>query len=135
MTPYTMDFDAFRAAYPAFTEAAISEDQLKALWGVVETMLGDGKGNFAYPAPQNGPILNAALCHLCTLELNGLQQPGRIASASQGSVSTSFDNLQVKAESGQWWNQTKCGALFWVLTRRYRTACRVYLGNHYHPWG
>lgn len=135
MTPYNMDFANFRSIYPAFTEEVVSDEQLQYLWGVVESMLGDGQGNFIYPAPQNGPILNAALCHLVTLATNGMPQPGWIASASQGSVSTSFDNLQIKSESGQWWNQTKCGALFWVLTQRYRVACRFYQGSNYHPWG
>ena len=135
MTPYEIDFETFRNAHQGLTEEVISDEALEFLWGVVKTMLGDGNGNFVYPSPQNAAILDAALCHLATLSINGMPQPGRIASASQGSVSTSFDNIQINSESGLWWNQTKCGALFWILTQRYRVACRFYRGSNYHPWG
>jgi hypothetical protein len=134
-TPFELDLAVFRAAYPAFTEEKISDEQIQYLWGVVNAQLGDGKGNFLYPAPQNQAILFAALCHLVTLELNGRDQPGVLSSASEGSVSANFQNLQIKSETGQWWNQTKCGALFWVLTQKYRMGCRFYGSRHYHPWG
>ena len=135
MTSFELDISKFRAIYTGLTECAISDESLENLWCVIVTQLGDGKGNFPYPAPANQAILYAALCHLATLQTDGLNQPARIASAGEGSVSTSFENLQVRSEQGQWWNLTKCGALFWVLTQKYRVGCRFYAGNHYHPWG
>lgn len=135
MTFYELDFEAFRAAYPAFTEEKVSEAQLSASWYAIKSLLGDGEGNFPYPKVNIQPILYAALCHLLTLETNGLDQPSRVASATEGSVSTSFENLQSKTELGSWWNLTKCGALFWVMTLRYRTGCKLYHTKRYHPWG
>lgn len=135
MTPCTLDIEAFRAFYPGLTEEVISDAELENLWGVLCVQLGDGEGNFPYPEATIKQILFAALCHLATLATNDMNQPGRIASASQGSVSASFENIQIKSETGQWWNQTKCGALFWVLTQRYRTGCRFYHTRKYHPWG
>ncbi len=135
MAFYELDAAAFRAAYPAFTEEAVSAEQLAASWKAVKVLLGDGEGNFPYPEAKMQPILWAALCHLLSLDGNGLDQPSRIASATEGSVSTSFENLQSKTEAGSWWNLTKCGALFWVLTMPYRTGAKLYYAKPYHPWG
>lgn len=135
MTPYTLDIEDFRKVYPGLSEEVISDEGLENLWAVVSVQLGDGEGNFPYSPKTIKPILYAALCHLATLQTSDSNQPGRVASASQGSTSVSFENLQVKSETGQWWNQTKCGALFWVLTQRYRTGCKLYRGSNYHPWG
>lgn len=135
MTPFRLEISEFRLMYPGLTAEVINDSTLEALWGVVSTLLGDGEGNFIYPSPANKAILYAALCHLATLHTSALDQPGRVASASEGSVSTSFENIQVKSEQGQWWNLTKCGALFWTLTQRWRVGSKVYCGSNYHPWG
>jgi hypothetical protein len=135
MTPFELNCSTFRSLYPGLTEDVISDEMLQALWGVIEALLGDGEGNFPYPETTIQTILYTALCHLATLETNGMNQPGRIASATEGSVSTSFENIKIQSEVGEWWNQTKCGALFWVLTKRYRVACRFYGGRKFHPWG
>ena len=135
MTFYELDFEAFRSAYPAFSEEKVSEAQLSASWDEVKVLLGDGEGNFPYPEQTIKAILFAALCHLLTLKTSSIEQPSRIASATEGSVSTSFENLQVKTDSGAWWNLTKCGALFWAMTMRYRTGCKLYHSPKFHPWG
>lgn len=136
MTPFALDIGDFRTVYPGFSSyEVISDEELDYLWGILVSLLGDNDGNFPYPAATIKPILYAALCHLVTLHTSDMSQPGRVASASQGSTSVSFENIQIKAEQGQWWNQTKCGALFWVLTQRYRVSCRFYRGSNYHPWG
>lgn len=135
MTPFSLDIETFRACYPGLTEAVISDTELENLWGVISVMLGDGAGNFIYPAPANQTILYAALCHLATLQTNGMTQPGRVSSANQGSVSVGFENIHVNSYNGQWWSQTKCGSLFWVLTTKYRVGCKLYVGSNYHPWG
>jgi hypothetical protein len=45
---------------------------------------------------------------------------GRIASATQGSVSVTAD-MGAQPRSAAWWNQTQPGASFWASTARYRT--------------
>ncbi len=46
---------------------------------------------------------------------------GRIASASEGSVSASFEN-NYPAGSAQWFQTTKYGSDYWNATKAYRTA-------------
>lgn len=133
--PFELKIADFRAAYPGLSESVISDDELANLWLSIEALLGDGEGRFPYPEKLAKPILYSALCHLATLQTNGMAQPGRVASATEGSVSTSFDFIKTNSESGDWWNQTKCGALFWQLTRRFRVACRFYGSRNFHPWG
>ena len=82
MTPFELNCSTFRSLYPGLTEDVISDEMLQALWGVIEALLGDGEGNFPYPESTIQTILYTALCHLATLETNGMNQPGRIASAS-----------------------------------------------------
>nr|DAH90053.1 MAG TPA: Protein of unknown function (DUF4054) [Caudoviricetes sp.] len=135
MTPFSLDIPTFRECYPGLTEEVISDTELETLWGAIAVMLGDGEGNYPYPESTIQPILYAALCHLATLETNGQDTPGMVTSASQGSTSASIQALTIKSEIGQWWNQTKCGALFWVMTKRYRVGCRFYRGSNFHPWG
>ena len=135
MTPFGLDVDAFRECYPALTEERISDEQIENLFGVVSAMLGDGEGNFPYPEATIQAILFSALCHLVTLSLNDSESPSRIASASEGSVSVSFENVTWQGEDASWWSLTRCGSLFWILTKKYRTGCKLYTSSNYHPWG
>ena len=55
------------------------------------------------------------------LSADGLPQPvGRIASASEGSVSASFDNVTATPGTGAWFQQTQYGAAFWQATTSLR---------------
>ena len=69
------------------------------------------------------------------LMLNPAGQQGRIASASQGSVSTSFDLLKANSLTAQWWLQTPCGTQFWIMSQSYRKGGRVYISKHFHSYG
>ncbi|MDY3115978.1 MAG: DUF4054 domain-containing protein [Sutterella sp.] len=128
-TPFSFDIAEFRERYPGLTEAKISDGALNGCWDDVKALLADEEGNFPYPPSKIKPILFAALCHMATLATNDRDQPGRITSATEGSVSVSFEALQIKSETGQWWQQTKCGALFWALTLPYRSGLRFYPGR------
>jgi hypothetical protein len=50
---------------------------------------------------------------------------GRINSASEGSVSVQADYGQVSDQEA-WWVQTRYGAMYWQLTRVFRTAVGVF---------
>ena len=76
-----------------------------------------------------------ATCHLCTLALWPEGQGGRVASASQGSVSTSFDLIKSNKWLSDYWLQTTCGQQFWVLTASYRRGGKLYTSPQFHPWG
>lgn len=135
MTEIEFDYEAFLAKFPHIA-AAVTEEKLN------ETYITD---TFNLVAEWLGPrfisssncinILYFATCHLLTLDLWGNGQTGRVASASQGSVSTSFDLLKTKSTVGDWWVQTPCGQRYWILTAGLAKGGRLYTPNHYHPYG
>lgn len=70
--------------------------------------------------------LNYVTAHMAVL--NGAIAPGgivppvgRIASASEGSVSVSLD-MSALPGTEAWWNQTQFGATYWVMMNPYRRA-------------
>lgn len=136
----TFDIDEFRARFPHLTD--ISDATLQACFDDACTMYGndDSTSLFAYD-PDNGKLqrrtfLYAVTCHLATLQqwaANG--QAGRVTSASQGSVSTSFDLLKTNRDVPDWWYQTICGQMAWRLMAGKLCGGRVYLFKHHHPFG
>ena len=68
-------------------------------------------------------MLFLLIAHLATLQMridSGNEAVGRVASASEGSVSVVLDNGQTKG-SEKWYQQTAYGARYWALTKRYRS--------------
>lgn len=88
----------------------------------------------------NGPVVDAAkqlqLLNIVTAHVAALFAPkvpggdpanalvGRIASASEGSISVSADFGSLPS-SAAWWSQTRYGAMYWQLTKPYRNATFV----------
>lgn len=135
-----LELSEFRIWFPGLTETVISDELLEVLWEQAVVMVGDDDDNSF--APYNPPekkerkiLLYYALCHLATLATQPAGQPGRVQSATEGSVSTSFDLLKANSISAQWWLQTRCGAMYWQMTARYRYGGRVYAAKKSHPWG
>lgn len=137
-----LDLEEFREWFPGLTPCVISDELLDILWGQVCTIVGcDDSNSFAPYDPDATPpvlerkvLLYYALCHFATLSTRG-DQPGRVASASEGSVSTSFDLIKSNSQVAQWWNQTPCGSTYWALTGKYRVGGRLYVQSDFHPWG
>jgi hypothetical protein len=81
-------------------------------------------------------LLNLLTAHIATLA--GVVSPGgagstagqvgRVSSASEGSVSASFDVGTVYASQG-WYMSTTYGAQYWALTGKYRRARFVRSGR------
>lgn len=136
----TFDIDSLRSRYPHLSD--ISDATLEACFEDACVMYGntDSTSLFAYD-PDDGVysrriFLYAVTCHLATLQqwaANG--QPGRVASASQGSVSTSFDLLKTNRDTADWWYQTPCGSMAWQLLKGKLRGGRVYVFPHRHPFG
>lgn len=137
-----LDIEEFRKWFPGLTEEAISDVVLDVLWQQVCALLGNSDAtSFApYEPDATPPVIERkvqlyyALCHFATLSTRG-DQPGRVASASEGSVSTSFDLIKSESQTAQWWNQTPCGSTYWALTAKYRRGGRLYCSSNFHPWG
>ena len=96
-----LDIEEFRSWFPGLTEAVINDVLLGVLWDQVGAIVGTTDADsFAPFDPDATPpvlerkvLLYYALCHMATLSTRG-DQPGRVASASEGSVSSSFDLIK-----------------------------------------
>lgn len=119
------DYAAWTARYPEF--ASVGEPTATAYWteGTIYHA-NDGSGPVT-TVPVQQMLLNMVTAHIAAryATLGGVvpsptQPPGRIGSASEGSVSASFD-LNVPAGSAQWWAQTKYGLDYWTAMAPYRT--------------
>jgi len=117
---------AFVALFPQF--ASLTPTQLTTLILPIAELYcrNDGGGPVSSAATQTS-LLNLIVAHVAALMFPALLTPagqnppvGRIASASQGSVSISTDFPQEPNDA--WFNQTPWGAAFRRATAAYRTA-------------
>lgn len=131
----------FRAIYPGYSdEVKYPDAYLTEHFNSATLFIPNTDSSFVPYDPANGvtiraAILNYVTCHLLALAELPNGQAGRVASASQGSVSTSFDLLNGKSGAAQWWMQTQCGAMAWQLMSRFRLGGRIHSAPQFHPWG
>ena len=144
VTPGIVTFDptAFRTAFPAF--ASISDAILNGNFTYATLLLNNSCCSVVKDAPTRAQLLNLIVAHITSL-LNGANaQPpqgvvGRIANASEGSVSVGTEMLTL-SESAAYWNQTPWGAMYWRMTAQYRAAtyippvCDYGYGYGVGPW-
>lgn len=126
MTTGVVVFDpaAFFGRFPEFAQA--NPDTLTALFNEATLVLDNTDASIVQQIEQRQPLLWLLTAHLAALNIgvNGQapsQLVGRIASASEGSVSVSADNGAQPAKAA-WFMQTKYGAEYWQLTAGLRTA-------------
>jgi 1,6-anhydro-N-acetylmuramate kinase len=130
-TPFVFDYDSWVATFPdlqAITEAAaLNYFQMATLY-----VRNDGRG------PVNDPNVQATLLNLTTAHIAKMLSPqtagvpttggaepssaivGRIASATEGSVTVQAEMPEQPA-SAAWWNQTQYGAMAWKMMAPFRT--------------
>ena len=129
----SFDYAGWMARYPEF--ANVTQPQAQGYFN--EATLyhrNDGQGPVNNPASQD-LFLKMLTAHIAALYAPDLQgQPastivGRIASASEGSVSVSAD--MKGPESAEWYYQTKYGTSYWNATKQYRTM--RYKHGHVRP--
>ncbi|MBF0858168.1 DUF4054 domain-containing protein [Gluconobacter sp. LMG 31484] len=116
----TFDYETWSALYPAL---ASSTNQTQA--SDFFDQAGDTLNNTPRSPVQNlgrrARLLNLLTAHIAQLNLpasaggNGAGTVGRIASASEGSTSVSFD-MGAQSGSAAWFMQTQYGAMFWQAT-------------------
>lgn len=145
MSDVVFNESEFLARFPhlaiALNEGKLTQTYIIETYNGVAQWLGstDSTSMYPYDPAQNiytrKNLLYLATCHLLSLGLWSAGQPGRVASASQGSVSTSFDLLHTNSLVGQWWLQTPCGAQYWIQSAPYRKGGRIYIPSDYHPYG
>lgn len=140
-TVVTFDPVGFVAAFPEFT--SVQTARLTLIDQLVESTLYDNTG----AGPVNSPtmalnLINLLVAHLLTIfgpsvtasgnngvASNPSAPVGRLDSATQGSVSSSFAYDVPTNPSGPWYQQTKYGAMYWLATAQFRSARYIALGN------
>lgn len=114
MADVTLDISNFREHYPKFAEEKVSDAEVEDAWHFACSMCGstDKDSRLPYMPAAEPPVydrkiaLYLIMCHVLTIGMWGAGQAGAVQSASQGSVSTSFQLLQGKTTSESWWLQT-----------------------------
>jgi hypothetical protein len=113
---------AFLARYPQFS--VVSTPTLTACFDDAGLYLSNEDDSPVQNLDRREKLLWMLTAHIATLNgglAGGVAQPvGRTSSATEGSVSASFDYLQATPGSGAWFNQTQYGASFWAATTSLR---------------
>lgn len=131
------DAAAFVLRYPAF--AALNTAQpgvLQEYFDSATDFLNNTATSVVQDLTKRARFLNLITAHLATLD--GILTPrgqgsqagrvGRLASASEGSVSSSFDNGSQSANAA-FWQQTQYGSTYWAVTAPYRSM--RFVGKRY----
>lgn len=123
------DYTAWLAQYPIF--AAVTQPVAQGYFDLITLggMVDNSPCSIISDLPQRTQLLYLAVCHFAAI--NGAINPsqaqvvGRVNSASQGSVSASFDYNNQGGQNAAFWNQTTWGAQYYAMTLRFRTSFYV----------
>ena len=113
----------FKAAFPMFATVADAALSMNFAWATL--LLNNSCKSIVCDATLREQLLNFLTAHITAL-FNGVNgQPpsgavGRVADATEGSVSASLDYGQITNDEA-FFVQTQWGAFFWTATARWRT--------------
>lgn len=120
----------FAALYPEFT--GIDAGAALTQFNGATLLLDNSCASRVQDANKRLLLLYMLTAHLCLINTGtddgagNASQPqgivGRIADATEGSVSVSAEYASTVGESLAFFSQTKYGAMFWQATKAYRTA-------------
>ena len=119
------DVDYWKTRYPEFV--AMADALAQAYFDEATLYVDNSDGSPVTDATERKLLLNMVTAHLASINaVSASGRPaGRISSATEGSVSASFD-LQVPGTAG-WFGQTQHGFSYWQATAKYRMG-RIYPG-------
>lgn len=141
MTAVVFDASTFRELYPAFSdETKVTDAALEDCFDLAVEIVGNDSASLVPYDPTATPpvktrlqVLYALTCHLATMRyLWEPTQAGALTSATQGSVSAGF---AIDTSSDAWWNRTQCGAVAWMLLKRYASGAIYYGAEYIHRGG
>lgn len=128
------DGPEFVALYPEF--AGLTNQAMANAFTLATLLLDNSCGSRVQDANQRLQLLYLATAHVLflnsgTKDVNGVGSPppgivGRIASATEGSVTAAAEYSSEVSQSEAFFIQTKYGAQFWQMTAAYRTM--LYFG-------
>ncbi|SPL70858.1 DUF4054 domain-containing protein [Acinetobacter stercoris] len=114
------DIVKFREWYP---EVTLTDAQLQLLFIKAGMQLNNTEHSCVQNLLEREVLLYLLVAHLAILRMQvekGNTAVGRVASATEGSVSVSFDYGQTLPNE-KWFAQTPYGAEYWQLTKKYRS--------------
>lgn len=125
MQAVTFDYAAWTGRYPEF--ASVSEPAAQTYFDEAGLYCDNSTCNPAFPYCILPTLLNMLTAHIAAMNsgVNGQvpsQLVGRIASATEGSVSVQAEYEGSGSPSEAWYTQTKYGAAYWAATAQFRTA-------------
>ncbi len=121
--------DTFREIYPQFIDTPNAV--LDWWFAQAETLLNNTDCSIVKDLGERERLLMLLMRHLAALDERAEQGGlvGRIASATEGSVSVSAD-MGAVGSNAAWYLQTPYGATYWQLTAKYRRFRYVLGGCH-----
>ena len=123
MAVVAFDSAAFKVRYPIFV--SVSDALLSAFFEEAGLYLSNSDASPVQNVDRRESLLWMLVAHLAALNgaisKNMAAPVGRASSASEGSVSASFDYVAATPGSGAWFNQTQYGASFWQATSSLRS--------------
>jgi len=137
MAVVIFDPAAFKLAFPQFANA--TDESLTALFSMIGfSFIDNSDGSIVTNVDQRGAMMNFFMAHMLTLFgyvtsagqiIPGTGAVGRVASATEGTVSTSLDYGIPAGATAAWYNQTPYGAALWVMMAPFRSFRYYALGR------
>lgn len=125
----------FKLNYPEFTSTP--DARTLVMFGIAEqSLLDNSDGSPVMDTAYRTQLFYMLVAHLLVLLGTGSggapgtinAPPGRLSSATEGTVSTAFEyNMPQGSAMAAWYLQSKYGAMFWTSTARFRSA--IYIGK------
>lgn len=128
MSVVVFDPTAFRTAYPEFV--GVSDARATDMFTICAASFLDNTNNSpVMDLDYRTNLFYMLIAHMLLLlgtsdtpTLNNAP-PGRLSSATEGTVSSQFEYLIAPGSSmAAWFTQTKYGAMYWMATARFRSA-------------
>ena len=122
MSVVVFDPAQFKLDYPQF--ASVSDAQLQYNFDIATLYCNNTDSSVVTNVEQRAKLLDLLTAHITTLQVRASSGSGsavgRLASASEGGVSTTFDYAP-STQSNAWYNQTGYGAAYWAATVAFRS--------------
>lgn len=139
MAVVVLDPAKFKAAFPEFVD--VPDARLSVLFALVgSTIIDNTDASPVRDAGERESLMFLLLAHMLVLYGTGplaggtggtgpTGAVGRVSAATEGSVSSSMEYHAAATAGEAWFNQTQYGAMYWVMTAKWRSMRYVAIGR------